>query len=410
MIRTVKDVTALLDRRAGAAGRSPMSLLRIGVWLVIGLFLTSFVVHAQKPLGSRQYQAHIKVANVRDVTLDHNDPRGFFHVDQDPRYFRIAWIGASTLQNIAKHKHYTFVPADFRAAVPEIGGKPVRVDMYFVSGARIQDMYNAVLAAIHGKPNLIVVDDNPLYAFNTLALQSWPSLNEATAPYALARLGSWPLLASFATPEDLALGLADRRLAPLRERWSLAQKINDRLDNMSPLKQPTPTTPPTHLSALQQIQAMGEALDFWLTYRPIDNPHDPVAARQLALLNESNIGGGTVPDRIVGQLLGALAASKIPAYFYFSDVDPHALSDPDVNAALARIEGHMHDLADRHRAATLDVQWQSLERVVPPVEFNDIVHIADDGPIVAYLARTLCAQLARLNPKTTCSRIPGGSP
>lgn len=410
MIRNVKDVTDLLDRRAGAAGRRPLSLLRIGAWLLIGLFLAGFVVHAQKPPGARQYQAHIKVTNVRDVTLDHNDPRGFFHVNQDPHYFRIAWVGASTLQNIAKHKHYTFVPADFRAAVPAIGGKPVRVDMYFVSGARIQDMYNAVLAAIHGKPNLIVVDDNPLYTFNTLALQGWPSLNEATAPYALARPGSWPLLASFATPEDLALGVMDRRLSALRTRWSLAEQLNEKLDRLSPLNRPLQPTATQHLTELQQIQAFGEALDFWLTYRPIDDPHDPIAVRELALLHESKTTGGTVPDRIVDQLIGSLADSKIPSYFYFSDLDPQALSNPDVNAALARIEDHLHEIADRHQAPTLTVQWQSLERVVAPVPFNDIVHIADDRPIVDYLARTLCAKLAALNPAWTCSRSSGGSP
>lgn len=410
MIRNVKDVTALLDRRAGAAGRGAFSLLRIGAWLVIGLLVSGLLLHAKNPPGARQYQAHIKVTNVRDVTLDHNDPRGFFHVNQDPHYFRIAWIGASTLQNIAKHKHYTFVPADFRAAVPAIGGKPVRVDMYFVSGARIQDMYNTVLAAIHGRPNLIVVDDNPLYTFNTLALQSWPSLNEATAPYALARPGSWPLLASFATPEDLALGVADRRLSALRARWSLAEQVNAKLDNLSLLSQPTPPTGAQHLSELQRIKAYGEALDFWLTYRPIDDPHDPIAVRELALLNESKPTNGTVPDRIVNQLIGALADSKIPSYFFLSDIDPQALSNPDVNAGLVRIENHLHDIADRHRAPTLTVQWQSLERVVAPVPFNDIVHIADDRPIVDYLARTLCAKLAALNPAWTCSRSSGGSP
>lgn len=401
MIRNVKDVTGLLDRRLGAPAVSWLSLVRVVVWLFIGLVLIGYLIPAHGvDISQSQYNRKIKTTWVRDVTLDHNDPRGFYYRRPDHRTFTIAWIGPSTLQDISPG-HYSFIPADVRRILPQIDGRPLRVDMYFLSGARIFDLYAAAVTALARHPDMILVDLNPLWVFNPTAVQSWPSLNGTVFRHAVPDPLSWPLLAGLDTPEDVALGVGSLRLPAIRNRWSYAESLRGWVDGLWPLRL-APQMPPAHPTALQQTQMMEAPLDFWLRFRPVVSPKAPMDVRQLALLEESKVDGSVLNDAIVTRLLAALGGSGIPAIAYMAPVDPAALVSPPVDAALRGIEDHLRTIAARHRFHTLFVQWQSGTRLLPPMKFNDIVHLAEDGPYVSYLAGLICRDLVALDPATQC--------
>ena len=45
---------------------------------------------------------------------------------------------------------------------------------------------------------------------------------------------------------------------------------------------------------------------------------------------------------------------------------------------------------------------------LPPLKFNDLVHLAEDGPFVTYLSDLICGQLLAQRVTTSC--VPGPDP
>lgn len=408
-MRNVKDVQAVLDNRFGGAGRGVWSVLRILVWTGVGLVLIGLLAPAPFPtLSSNKYNAKIPDrSHARVVTLDKNDPRGFRRT-KDGKAFTIAWVGPSTLQNIGKR--YSFIPADVRDRIPELDGRPVVVDIYFMSGARVLDLYSATQAAIASDADMIVLDLNPLWLFNDRAVQAWETLNGTTFADVVDQPSQWGLAATFYSPSDVALGLAGRKLAAIRDRWSYSAEIRDRIRVFNRLDTSTPPPAKARPSELDQVALMQEPLEFWSKYRPTVSAKASVRDRQLAFLEQSDVSGGTLSDRVVDKLLGSLADAGRPAFVYVPPLAPDAMADPKISAVLAGIETHLGEAAARHRSPLLEVRNQSLGRVLPPGKFNDLVHIAEDGPIVTLLAGSLCDQLVRTRTVSTCTPLPEGAP
>ena len=403
MIRNVKDVTDLLDRRFGSAVGRPMSVLRTLVWVIVGIYVLGLLVAAPKvDFQHTHYNNGLQKVPVRDLMLDKNDPRGWKNLKKDPHKFTIAWIGGSTIQIVKPH-HHGFLPVDVLHRMPKIDGKPVQVNMYLMEASRIFDLYAATAAAIKSKPDLIVLDLNPLWVFNPNAVQEWTNLNPAALPDLASRPGNWPLLASLYSPSDVALSLADGHLSAIRDRWSFAQRLRSEIDKLSPLTEPVANpTSTTHLSGVKLIATMQESLSFWARYRliPLDTP-GPL--RYPAYLEEAKTDGSALNDDIVGQLLGSLGDSKIPSLAYMSAVDPKSLAYPGVDAALQRVEDHLRSIAAAHRSRTLLVQWQSGTRLVHGLQFRDMVHMTYAAPMANELSTTICNQLRAIDPTTECT-------
>lgn len=410
MIRNVKDVTGFLDRRLGGVGAGPLSLLRIVVWTVVGLFVIGAVVKAV-PVNqdANPYNRKIHTPWVRNVTLDKNDPRGF-QTHPNPKAFTIAWVGPSTLQNISPQR-YSFIPADVRERIPELNGKPVKIDMYFMSGARVYDLYAATVNALAEKPDLILVDLNPIWLFNDTAITDWYNLNGVSFRYIARDVHAWPLLAAFDQPQDVALGLASLKLSALRDRWSFAQRLRKKLERLSPLTIPTATPgpgPKVDPRSLAAVSAMSAPLDFWQRFRPPADPKADRLVRQLGLLRQSHTDGSVLNDAVVDRLLATLAGARIPAIAYVPPINPELFSVPGAEEALAAIENHLAEIAARHTSPTFLIRTREAGRVLPPLKFNDLVHLADDGPFVGYLSNLICDQLLAL--KVTSSCTPGPDP
>ena len=395
----------MLDARFGGAGRGVWSLIRIVVWTGVGLVLIGLLFPQPGPrLSANKYNAKIKDKSARIVTLDKNDPRGFRKTD-DGRAFTIAWVGPSTLQNISKTR-YSFIPADVRQRIPEIDGRPVAVDIYFLSGARVMDLYSATQAALASDADMIVLDLNPLWLFNDRAVQAWENLNGPTFAVTAGRPSQWGLAATFYSPSDVVLGLVGERLPAIRDRFAYSAKLRSAIRVFNRLDVSDPQPEKEKPSQLDLVAQMQEPLEFWSQYRPTVTASASVRDRQLAFLEQSDTSGGTLSDRVVGQLLSSLAKSGKPAYVYVPPLAPESMKDPAMSATLSAIEKHLAQAAARHRSPLLEVHSESLARVLPPVAFNDLVHIADDRPMVTFLAGALCDQLLRTKTVAACTPLP----
>jgi len=414
MILNVKDVQSELDRYAGGAGKGPLSLLRIVAWTVVGLLLIAFVWPTQPPKYSDSaYNHHIPSPFSKVVTLDKNDPRGFLLHKHGKNSFTIAWIGPSTLQSINKvpgHTTYTFIPADVRQRIPVIDGKRTYVDLYFIEGARIMDLYAATQAALHSGADMVVLDLNPLWIYNTAEVQGWPNLNGITFNHIAKSPSQWSVGAQFIGPADATSGVAGKYFKSIYNRWTYAQKVNRHLNWFSVLDTSVPPPASTKpLSPLQRIAQMTDPLQFWVKYRvsgSAASQHGSAIERQLQFLLGSTLSGSTVNDDVVAHLFGILAKSNRPAYVYVPPIAPTAMANARISAALARIEHHLAAQAAQHQGPYLKVQAQSLGRILPPMKFNDIIHVAEAGPMVTYLSHAVCNQLLHTHSVQTCKVLP----
>jgi hypothetical protein len=404
-MRDVKDVQALLDSRFGGAGRGPWSLVRIVIWMAVGLVLIGMAVPVPGPkLSANKYNAKIKDPLARIVTLDENDPRGF-RGTKDGDDFTIAWVGPSTLQSISKTR-YAFIPADVRDRIPRIDGRTVVVDIYFLSGGRVVDLYAATEAALNSDADMIVIDLNPLWLFNERAIQAYENLNGTTFVHLIDHPSQWDLVAELYSPSDVLLGLASTHLPSVRNRWSYAAEIRRRVQVFDRLHASPPAPATAAPSGLDLVAQMQEPIEFWTRYRHTVPASASIRDRQVAFLEQSDTSGGTVNDVVVDHLLAAVVHSGLPAYLYVPPLAPDAMKDPSISATLAGIERHLGEIAARHRSPLVEVDNQSLGRVLPPTTFNDLAHVQEDGPIVSYLARAICHQLLATSTASHCSPLP----
>ncbi len=403
MIRNVKDASDLLDRRFGSAVGKPLSFARTLAWILVGLYVLGLLFPAPKVhLNKTYYNRKLPNTATRDLVLDKNDPRGWIHRKKDPSKFTIAWVGTSTMQNVAPGP-YSFIPADVRDRIPKIDGKQVQVNMYLFEGGRLMDLYVAIEDAIATKPDLIMLDMNPLWLYNDRQIQNWSNLDTAVFDHLLKVPSSWGIAASLFRPSDAALALASSHLSVLRDRWSYANKLRDEIARRTPINPPAIPTKHKPLTGLALVATFETPLSFWNTYRPVAPQSSDPLPLQEALLRGAKTDGSSLNDDIVGALFGSLVDSKIPAIAYMPPIAPKALAAPGVNAALKRIEAHTKQLAAQHQAKTLLVQSESAIRFLHGLRFKDIAHMTYSTPMVDYLTRLICSHLDSVNPSTQCT-------
>jgi hypothetical protein len=78
------------------------------------------------------------------------------------------------------------------------------------------------------------------------------------------------------------------------------------------------------------------------------------------------------------------------------------LKSEKISSSLALIEDHFGQEAKAHAGPLLLVHNQSLARVLPPMKFNDMVHVAEDGPMVTFLSNALCQHLLNIKAVSVC--------
>lgn len=404
MIRNVADVNNLLDRRFGGAIGRPLSLLRTAVWVVVGIYLIGLFLPAPKAgLASVRYnQTALQGTSVRDLILDKNDARGWTHRKKDPSRFTIAWVGGSTIQTVRPF-HHGFIPVDVTRSLGKIDGKPIRVDMYLMEASRIYDLFAATAEALRTKPDMLILDLNPIWMFNPNVIQEWTNFNPAVLRALITDPANWPLIAATNSPTEVALSAAGSHLGAIRNRWSYAEKLRGLIDHLAPhQKAINLAAPPPNLSGAALIATMQNPYAFWNRYRLIP-PSTPGAKRYPAYMAQAKTDGSGVNDMIITRLLEMVGGSGIPSLVYTSAVNPQNLADPAVDATLRRIESRLARIASAHKSRTMRVQARSAIRYVTGLKFRDMAHTTYDPPIVAYLSGLICSQLKAVHPATTCT-------
>jgi hypothetical protein len=378
------------------------SLLRIHVWVVVGLIAIAAIKPAPvQDQESSAYNLRIRSDFVREVGADRNDWRGFNGSPADDAVFRIGWTGGSSLQSIGEG-YYEFLPKLVRDRMPEVDGRPVDIDIYFLSGIRIWDEYVAVLEAIENDVDMLVITLNPLWVFNDEAIQGWSNLNPTAAARLVDEPAAWPLGALLLNPADVMQGLVGRYFDGVTDRWSYGGLVRDRFDDVTFLDRTEPPEPPAEISELARIAQMQIPVLFWGEKRDQRPAGLTPFEAQAALLQLADPEGATWNQRILGWMAQAVVDSGVPTFVYLAPISSESLADPDVDAAVRGIEGHLREYLDDFSAETVEFRPETLGRSLPPIQFNDLIHVGEAPPLADHVTELLCGFLTSQGSDPVC--------
>lgn len=378
-----------LMERFGVAA-SFASLVRIHVWIALGLLV---IVQVKPPPPHDQlatsYNTRIDSEWVREIGADRNDWRGFHPSPGDPERFRVAWTSGSSIQNIGEG-YYEFLPKLVRDRIPEIDGRPVDIDIYFLSGIRLWDEYIAVLDAIDRNVDMLVVTLNPLWVFNDTAIQGWANVNPIAAQRVFDEPEAWPLALSLITPSDALVGLLGAELTGLSDRSAYGALVRDRFDDFTVLDRSSPPPEPEELGELARIAAMQIPVFFWGEHRD-DRPSGLSRYEsQAALLELVNPDTPTWNRQILGWMAAAIVESEIPTFVYLAPLAPESVAQPEVDLALRGIEDHLREYEDNFASDRVHFGPESLVRALGPLSFNDLIHVGEAPELADHISGLLC--------------------
>ena len=387
----VESVKDFLDRRLGGAALSWGSLIRIAFVAGLSFLLLSDVF----PDEHRTFEdsAFNRVAGIAsdDSTRITSGRRSDIHGFQprpDDDTFRIAWIGGSSIQSISD-EYYTFIPAEVARTIPAVDGKDVSTDIYFLSGIRALDSYNALLAAVDDEPDMIVVTMNPVWLFNNTATRGWSELDAHAVELLRSDPASLGLFAPYLAPSDVVLSAASFASAPVRDRIRITSDISDGFADLSLLDRSTPNEP-QEPDELDNIRAMRIPVSFWRSYRVEQDPEQSLGQRQAELLLESDFESNTINRAVIDAMGRVTADSGIPTYVYVAPVNHESLDDPLVDEAVATIEAELSTHLDAWDAPNQLLVPENLARRIEPFAFADLIHIQEPDAVSDYLAGELC--------------------
>jgi hypothetical protein len=378
-------------------GATFSSLGRIVVWVAVGFVLIARVipapVHDQRASSFNQLMMD---PDVLEIGADINDLRGFHPRDHDASTFKIGWVGASSIQTRTPDGE-VFYPQVIRERVPVIDGRPVQVDMYFLSGLRFWDEYLATLEAISHDVDFLVVTLNPMWLFNDDAITGWSNISPGGAEDLLDKPQTWPLAAGLITPSEAAIGLLGNEFDAIDGHWSYAQSLRLKVEDWTPLDRSTPPVSEAEPSELQTIAAMRNPINFWWAYRNARPTGLSQTGNHAWELNNANPDGPTWNKQVLGWMADAIVDSEIPTLVYLAPIASSSLEDPDVDAALAGIEARLGEYVDDFAADTVSFSPLSLSRELPYLEFRDLIHLFVFEEPVQLLQGRLCSLLERQN-------------
>ena len=338
--------------------------------------------------------------------LDHGtrgDARGFDATTNDD-VFKIAWIGGSEIQIIDNEAGTrTFVAIDVRDQLPMVDGRPVSIDLYFISGMRIADEYAAVLSAIEHDVDAIVLSLNPYWVFNDLSIQRWDNLDPLGSRYIASRPSSWPLAASLYSPSDLLWGWSSD-LDVMDDRYSWGVQLDARVSELGLLPDPVAAPPadPATLSELDQIRQMSSPMDFWSRYAPAIDTTLTGQERQAEVFDVSVNSRGSVNSRLVDLIGEVTTDSGIPTLVYLAQLNYDVVNDPLTGPQIALVEERLASHGAAYDSEAVRLVPEIMSRRAEGMVFNDIAHVSDPGTMPAVLAADLCGLFSDLDLDPDC--------
>jgi hypothetical protein len=380
------------------------TLARVLAWMVATLVLIGLAVPDRDvDLARDKYNRQSATDDVRVVGTERGDQRGFAPTP-DADMFKIAWIAGSSIQGVDP-SNPTFVPVELQKRLAMVDGRPVSIDIYFLSGMRIIDQYAAVLAALEAEPDMIVVTLNPVWVLNDRAVQGWDNLDGILAADLLSSPRDWRLLASIVSPSDLLGGTVGRRFDAYDDRYHWGQRLHDRLGDFS-LLDSAPLPPEADPTELEEIAAMQIPIYFWDEYAPTVGDDVTGVARRAAAFQRGGDAPSGVNQAALRGMFRQLADTEIPVYLYLAQIDEAVLDDPRVSAAVQLIEQRIESIAAETEATNVVLQPRSVSRTLTGLPFKDIVHLYDVTELTNYLATELCDVLRVQGHEPSCELSP----
>ena len=401
----IDRINAFATQRFGI-GTTAGSFVRIHVWAIVFLVAVSLVWPSHKEyFVAKGVRGNL---SVRNVALDPNYPRGFAPSPFGKDRFRIVWITGSEGHFRPKNQRL-FLPIVVTKQLPMIDGRPLGVDMYFLSGIRIADIYFALLDAIKTKPDMIVVTLNPAWALNPISTHQWTQLDSPAAVQLLSKPSSWPLAASLFSPSDLAWGVVDKAFRPLKDRNYNSQRIHRIVDDFGPLdrnglREASNAQKPTKSQRLSTMDTVG----FWLQYR-LHEPRDTQSLTWWAqMFEKSNEGRSALNKIILRAIAKELRDSKIPSLVYDAPVNNQWLArNKALDTAVSGVERQLEELRGSFTARNILFEPRTASRFLPPLQFRDMVHLKEAGAMGPYLVRALCRLVAQTGEASSCTPSKG---
>ena len=387
------SITRTRDQLMGNVGRSHLSLLRIGVWCIVWfVVLGTLVPVVQRQPENNTYNnvAGIRqAANVSVVSPGRGDISGFNNTASDDA-FRVVWIAGSSIQSISPD-YYTFVPAEVSHSLPaEIDGREVVIDVMFLSGIRIVDIYFAALTAMETSPDLLVVTMNPIWVLNNTATHDWPGLDPLAVQAGASNPSAWSLLARYTSPSDYLLAATAAVAEPVKHRKLTGQPVDEKAAALTFLDPDSGTAPQASGSELDRIRAMRIPVAFWRTYRQAPVPGQSLSERQLQFLTDSTLDTNTANFDVLRALGKLTADTDTLTFLYMAPVSPEILEDPAVDAVISDIEATVEQARPEFSAPNQYFDSENLARKLPPFAFNDIIHLKEVGEVAEYLGAEIC--------------------
>lgn len=389
-------IRRLLVDRCDGVGTDFASLLRIAVFAVAWLVVIGLVVRTPPPDTSALAVNAIDPTPddvARSVTLDRRDERGFApHAETGG--LRIAWVGGSTIQEVADDGAFRFIPGIVSEEMQLADGASADVDIYFLEATRVVDLYAATLAAIAEKPDVLVVTLNPILVSNGAAVQTWDNLDGLLVRRAVTRPTALPVAAALASPSDVAWGLFAGAFEVVEDRWYWSNRLYDRPTVGSLLEPAMPDS--SDVGELQRVADLSLPIDFWMAYGDIGGDGSRLG-RQLALLEMADRYDDRVNRATLARLFEAIAGSDVPAVLYVPPVRTDVDAAPWLGSELARIEGGLDDLRSRLGEGPVSFSATPLPIDAGALDFVDLLHVRNGTPVADEIATRICELLASLD-------------
>ena len=392
---TYRAVAVWLTERVGLFG-ARASALRVVAWTLVFLVVLSQIFAPGLSRDDRGIVADVPPSDVRYVApVASNDLAGFLAPPARADRFNLAWVGGSEVK-----LNEVSLPAEFRARVSTVGGRPLVIDTYSIIGMRVLDTYRAVLAAIDNDADAIVVALNPTFTRDEWALVEWRNLDVSDTEALIRDRRTWSWFWAFTSPSDVAYRLGVGNLALVRDLSVANRRQRDWVDRLDLLDHgPDAGSVPEGVDP----RLPGDATTFWLD-RESDRDGRDVADRIAGIVEGFGIGGGASASILLA-MIDQAAAADIPIYLYPAALSPAYLDDPRYVDVVARIEVAWQGLAalDDHANVTIETGMLSRE-FDRDVTYFDPIHTTDAGALADVLVGRLCAQWAAVNTSWECDR------
>lgn len=268
--------------------------------------------------------------------------------------------------------------------------------LYLQTGMRAIGSQAAVAAAIRAKPDLIVLNVNPVWGFSLVEPQNRKNIyNTIPADWARNKT-TLPWVLQLASPANILSSFVGAEFDVLRKAYAYRSGFDQKFLGKIPVPVDTRSLEQTASnSVFWGIIAEGEGYnpDFYL-----EDGKLKVRAWYRQLLKRSDTSGMGFSENAFAATLHEIEKSGIPAIIYLSPVsDMLAKKDPAVWKSLGDIRDYMEQAAERYKNNGIRIIPAIPSTVHKNLSFrlDDGAHLVVSAPLEDYLAGEIGAILSK---------------